>query len=93
LGTKKPPQTNGAALEKRKKNESQDECKTAATGRAFRNTACWAVSCFIHWWLLAFTMQNYPFLFWTQGYVSQKTVQQLVFGSCFLRCARRLGSF
>jgi len=45
------------------KNESHDEWKTAAAGRAFRSTAWLAGSCFIHWWLLAFTVQNYPFLF------------------------------
>jgi len=56
------------------KTETQGEGKTAAAGRVFRSTAWVAVACFIHWWLLAFTAQNYPFLFWAQGYVSQKTL-------------------
>ncbi|MBO2030102.1 hypothetical protein J4D99_01765 [Siccationidurans ginsengisoli] len=55
------------------KTESQAEWKTALADRSFRKTACLAVPCFIHWWLIAFTVQNYRFFFWAQGYVSQKT--------------------
>jgi hypothetical protein len=48
-----------------RKNESQDEEKTSATAfQSFRRAAGWAVPRIIHWWLTAFTAQNYKFLFW-----------------------------
>jgi hypothetical protein len=45
-------------------NESQNEKKTAATAfQSFRRAAGWAAPRIIHWWLIAFTVQNYKFLF------------------------------
>jgi hypothetical protein len=42
----------------------QNEKKTAATAfQSFRRAAGWAAPRIIHWWLIAFTVQNYRFLF------------------------------
>jgi len=47
-----------------RRNESQSEKETAATAfRSFRRAAGWAAPRIIHWWLIAFTVQNYGFLF------------------------------
>jgi hypothetical protein len=47
-----------------RKNESQDAAETSATAfQSFRRAAGWAVPRIIHWWLIAFTVQNYGFLF------------------------------
>ncbi|MGI4740258.1 MAG: hypothetical protein ACRYG7_34230 [Janthinobacterium lividum] len=59
--TKKPLQLE-AAIGKNEENESQNEKKTAAAAfQSFRRTACLAVPRIIHWWLIAFTVQNYNF--------------------------------
>jgi hypothetical protein len=45
-------------------NELQNEKQTAATAfQSLRRAADWAVPRIIHWWLIAFTVQNYRFLF------------------------------
>jgi hypothetical protein len=47
-----------------RKSESQNATETAATAfQSFRRAAGWAVPRIIHWWLIAFTVQNYGFLF------------------------------
>jgi hypothetical protein len=47
-----------------RKSESQNATETAATAfQSFRRAAGWAVPRIIHWWLIAFTVQNYKFLF------------------------------
>ncbi|QKG54027.1 hypothetical protein [Hymenobacter sp. BRD67] len=59
---------------KKAKRETQNECKPEATAdRPFRKTACLAVSCFIHWCLSAFTVQNYQFFFRRNVTFSEKT--------------------
>jgi hypothetical protein len=46
------------------KSESQDAAETAATAfQSFRRAADWVALRIIHWWLIAFTAQNYNFLF------------------------------
>ena len=94
LGTKKPPQTNGAALEKYRKTESQGEWKTAATAfRSFRRAAGWAIPRIIHWWLRAFTVQNYDFLFRRNATFPKKAISLFPGKKCFLRCVRFLSRF
>jgi hypothetical protein len=47
-----------------RKNESQDAAEMAATAfQSFRRAADWVAPRIIHWWLTAFTAQNYNFLF------------------------------
>ena len=94
LSTKKPPQTNGAALEKYKKTESQGEWKTAATAFwSFRRAAGWAIPRIIHWWLRTFTVQNYDFLFRHNATFPKKAVSLFPRKKCFLRCVRFLSRF
>ncbi|RZK20601.1 MAG: hypothetical protein EOO56_12515 [Hymenobacter sp.] len=46
------------------KSALQNATETAVTAfQSFRRAASWTVPRIIHWWLIAFTVQNYGFLF------------------------------
>jgi hypothetical protein len=64
-----------------RKNESQDAAETAATAfQSFRRAADWVAPRIIHWWLTAFTVQNYNFLFRCNNLL----VKNIIFDSLFV---------
>jgi hypothetical protein len=64
-----------------RKNESQDAAETAATAfQSFRRAADWVAPRIIHWWLTAFTAQNYNFLFRCNNLL----VKNIIFNTLFL---------
>jgi hypothetical protein len=63
-GHKKTASSEWGGNWKNAENELQNEKKTAATAfQSFRRAAGWVAPRIIHWWLIAFTVQNYSFLF------------------------------